>query len=620
MKMPLFYAVAFLAVSAACAARTAPATFYVDSERGSDAAAGTDEAAAWRSLERVNAAELLPGDAVLFRRGGLWRGQLVPHSGTNGARVVYGAYGAGAKPVLQGSVARDRAEEWVQVKPGLWATLPFEPEILGQVQDLSGSRWSPSFQESAKGTLTRAEENGRAFNRLTVKVPGGKRHQIQVWGPQLKELAPCLVLRLRVRSTLPFKLDTFEAMRNSAPWTAATRGNAGNQVIGPEWQTVDVLLLQLQPLEAAYLHFSVGGLPPAGAVFDFEPLGVWRANIDKCDPIRHDVGILILNHGERWGVKKWKLEDLKAPLDYWYDAEGKRLFAACDANPAAKFNSVELALTRHIVNEGGAHDVTYDGLAVRYGAAHGFGGGGTRRITIRNCDVSWIGGGLQYWKKRDNGTQYPVRYGNGIEFWGNASDNLVEYNRLWEVYDAALTNQGVDDDEVNITYRHNVIWNSEYSFEYWNRKRTENILFEHNTCVDAGCGWAHNQRPDPNGGHLMFYQNRAATTNVVVRNNIFMNSTEVCTRMENDWRSGVTLNNNLCWQAEKPILRWLGKTYYAPADFARYQAELGMDAGSVCAEPQFVDAAARDYRLKPESPGAKLATDGGPVGARGPTP
>lgn len=613
MRLPVLAAM----LLSALAERTAAATFYVDSERGDDAAAGTGESAPWKSLDRVNAAPLLPGDRVLFKRGGLWRGQLVPQSGTNGARIVYGAYGSGgAKPVLQGSVARNRPEEWAEVKPGLWSTQPFEPKLEGQIMDLTDSFWNPSFQEGAQGTLKRWNEAGHWFNRLTCANPGAKRHQIQLWGPLIKELSDCLVLRLRLRATLPFKLDAVEVMRNSPPWTVAARGAAGKTVIGPDWQTVDVLLLQQEAMEAAHLHLSVGGLMATNTVFDFDVLGLWRARIGPCDPIRQDVGILILNHGEKWGVKKWSPDDLKAPLDYWYDAEKKRVVVACDANPATRFTSVELALTRHIVNEGGKHDVTYDGLAVRYGAAHGFGGGGTRNITIRNCDVYWIGGGLQHWKKRDNGTEYPVRFGNGIEFWGNAFNNVVERNRLWQIYDAALTNQGRDDEEVDITYRDNVIWQAEYSFEYWNAKRTANILFEHNTCVDAGHCWSHFQRPDPNGAHLMFYRNPAATTNVVIRNNIFAGSTEVCVRMENDWRAGLTMRNNLYHQAEKPLFRWLGKTYFATHEFARYQRELGMDGGSLFAEPQFVDAAARDYRLKPGSPGAALATDGGPVGAR----
>ena len=620
--MHLFEAVALSMFSAALAfaERTSPATFYVDSEKGNDAAPGSGETAAWQSLARVNQAELIPGDSVLFKRGGLWRGQLFPHSGTNGARIAYGAYGTGEKPILQGSVARSSPEEWTEVKPGVWATLPFEPELLNQIMDLTDSRWSPSFQESATGTLSRAQENGRWFNRMVCKASGEKRHQIQAWGPQIKELAPCQMLRLRVRSSLPFKLDAVEAMRNTPPWTTATCGTAGNTVIGPEWQTIDVLLLEQQTMEAAYLHFSVGGVIPTGAVFDFEPLGIWRASIEKCAPIRTDVGILIFNQGEKWGVKKWKQEDLKAPLDYWYDAEGKRVFVACEANPAARFTSVELALTRHIVSQNGTHDVTYDGLAVRYGAAHGFGGGGTKRITIRNCDVSWIGGGLQFF----NPDGSAVRFGNGIEFWNGAEDHVVEGNRLWEIYDAALTNQGSGDDsnQINITYRHNIIWNAEYSFEFWNRPEsvvTRNILFEHNTCVDAGYGWAHAQRPDINGGHLMFYHNPSATTNVVIRDNIFASSSEVCVRMENDWRKGLTMQSNLFFQKEKPVMRWLNKSYYGPTDFARYQSELGMDAGSACAEPLFVNAAARDYRLKPESPGAKLATDGGAVGANWPT-
>ena len=604
----------------ACAERTVPATFYIDSEKGGDTAEGTQETTAWKSLDKVNSATFIPGDRILFKRGGLWRGQLFPQSGSNGMRIVYGAYGTGEKPILQGSVARSLPEEWSEVRPGLWTTQAFEPKILDLFMDLKNSHWSPSFQEQAKGTLARVQENGHAFTRITCKTAAAKRNLIQIWGPQVKGLEPCLMLRLRVRSTLPFKMETIEAVLNHLPYTCALRGTVGNKEIGPEWQTVDVLLLEQQKMDAAYLHFNLGGMIPAGAVFDFEPLGLWRTSVDHCTPLVRDVGILIFNHGEKWGVKKWTLEDLKNPFDYWYDKDGKRVVVACDTNPAIKFHSVELALTQHIVTEGNTHDVTYDGLAIRYGGAHGFGGGNTQRITIRNCDLSWIGGGLQYWKKtKDGKSEYPVRFGNGIEFWGNASDNLVEHNRLWEIYDAALTNQGRDDEEINITYRDNVIWNAEYSFEYWNSKKTANILFEHNTCVDAGVCWSHAQRPNPNGAHLMFYRNPAATTNFVIRNNIFVFSTEVCVRMESDWRTGLTMQNNLYYQTEKPLFRWLNQTHFAANEFTRYQSELGMDKGSLFAAPQFIDAAARDYRLKPGSTGTTLATDGGPVGARLPT-
>jgi len=598
------------------AERTTPATFYIDGDKGRDSDEGTAEVSAWKTLDRVNNAALIPGDRVLFKRGGLWRGQLIPQSGTNGARIVYGAYGTGDKPILEGSVARDRPEEWTLVSPGIWATQKFEPTLQNQLLNLADSRWSLHHEGGAQVKLERAQEDGRAFNRLTCAASGKASNHIQVWGPTLTNAAPCLVLRLRLRSTAPFTLGGVETILNHPPYSTAMRGTLGKKEIGATWQTVDVLMLEQQKLPESHFHFNLGGILPAGAVFDFETIGVWRASIDHCAPVDRDVGILILNHGEKWGVKKWKPEDLKAPYDYWYDPEGKRVFVACDANPAAKFKSVELALTRHIVDEGGKHDVTYDGLAVRYGAAHGFGGGSTKRITIRNCDVYWIGGGLQFWDTKHGKKPRPVRFGNGIEFWGNCDNNLVERNRLWQIYDAALTNQGVQDEETSITYRDNVIWQAEYSFEYWNAKRTENVLFEHNTCVDAGYGWAHTQRPDPNGAHLMFYNNRAATAHFVVRNNLFVRSSDRCTRMWNEWHELPAMQNNLYWSPDKPIMRWQEKTNYAAADFAKYQEERGFDRNSIVSEPQFVDAAARDYRLKPGTPGTALATDGGPVGAR----
>jgi hypothetical protein len=79
----------------------------------------------------VNRTPLAPGDQVLFRRGQRWRGQLVPQSGDASGVTLYGAFGEGNKPVLLGSVAADRTEDWQPAGEGIWATVPLHFEPFG---------------------------------------------------------------------------------------------------------------------------------------------------------------------------------------------------------------------------------------------------------------------------------------------------------------------------------------------------------------------------------------------------------------------------------------------------------------------------------------------------------
>ena len=79
------------------------ADYFVD-PAGSDSNVGTSTATAWRSVERVNATVFQPGDNVLFKRGGTWVGALRPQgSGTSASRITLGAYGSGAKPLINGN-------------------------------------------------------------------------------------------------------------------------------------------------------------------------------------------------------------------------------------------------------------------------------------------------------------------------------------------------------------------------------------------------------------------------------------------------------------------------------------------------------------------------------------
>ena len=71
--------------------------YYVSSIEGNDACAGNSPAQPWRTLEKASSAQLMPGDAVLFKRGEIFRGQIICREG-----VTYGAWGQGEKPKIYG--------------------------------------------------------------------------------------------------------------------------------------------------------------------------------------------------------------------------------------------------------------------------------------------------------------------------------------------------------------------------------------------------------------------------------------------------------------------------------------------------------------------------------------
>ena len=91
-------------------------TYYVSTE-GDDQNNGLTPQTPWCTLERVSKAELAAGDGVLFRRGDLFRGTVIAHSG-----VSYGAYGIGEKPRIY-SGDRDLAD------PALWELYDAEASI-----------------------------------------------------------------------------------------------------------------------------------------------------------------------------------------------------------------------------------------------------------------------------------------------------------------------------------------------------------------------------------------------------------------------------------------------------------------------------------------------------------
>lgn len=440
---------AFLLTLTVAAPAAFAATYYV-SAAGADDKPGTSPETAWKSLGRVNKANLKPGDSVLFRRGDHWRGVLRPRRGAEGKPVTYSAFGPdGEKPLFLGSVNRNAVDDWRDEGGNIWSTRP-------------------------------------------------------------------------------------------------------------------------------------GGF--------------------NCD-----VGNIIFDHEKSCGVKVWEKSNLRSQGQYWYDENSGLVKLYCKGSPAKVYSDIECALRRNVIVLTNRSYIVIDGLAVKYGAAHGIGGAIMHHITVRNCDVAYIGGGDQYGGKRT------VRYGNGVEFWAAAHDCLVENCRLWEIYDAALTNQGnvPNMKQYNIRYRNNIIWNCEYSFEYWNRPEsasTRDIYFENNTCVNAGGGWGHSQRRDPNGRHLCFYTSPAPANNIVIRDNVFYQSTNWGLDVRVWPKANVCdlkMSGNCWYQPQGTMVRIVqpdGRHEYSMKEFDKFQADYGLGQGSIAADPKLISPQTGDFRLRSDSP------------------
>ncbi|WP_339316045.1 family 16 glycoside hydrolase [Paenibacillus sp. FSL R10-2734] len=77
-------------------------SYYVDSALGNDSNSGTSEAAAWKTLGKVNSVTFSPGDRILLKASSVWNNQYLDlqGSGIEGNPITVDRYGSGAKPLI----------------------------------------------------------------------------------------------------------------------------------------------------------------------------------------------------------------------------------------------------------------------------------------------------------------------------------------------------------------------------------------------------------------------------------------------------------------------------------------------------------------------------------------
>ena len=365
----------------------------------------------------MNRAALAPGDQVLFQRGGQWRGQLLPRSGDASAPVRYGAYGDGPKPILLGSVERNDPEQWFH-----------EGRIHLDDRHAHGPRrestahhgrrvWHLHTEEGAAASAGQAES--ASGWRVTCTQAGTRGNHIQFYtGPFRVVRGWVYRLEFCTRATAPMVLDMPALMQSASPWSRYYTGYTTERSVGTEWRTHVQFYHASVTADDARLTFFLGLTLPAGVTLFLDAVRLSACSGYQALPC--DVGNVIFNGGPLCGVKVWDESDLDVPGEFWYDEERQLMKLCCEENPANKYADIQCALRAHIIDQSGASYVVYEDLGLHYGAAHGIGGGNTHHTVVRNCDVSYIGGGDQ------RGGEHTVRYGNGIEFWGTAHDHLVE--------------------------------------------------------------------------------------------------------------------------------------------------------------------------------------------------
>lgn len=316
---------------------------------------------------------------------------------------------------------------------------------------------------------------------------------------------------------------------------------------------------------------------------------IWRS----AEAYPTEIGNILFN-GSMCGVRKYSNDDLTAQGEFYYNTSTHFLTLYSKENPAGYYSDLKLLSAVILVSMTGKSNINIRDLDLSYTSGYAVVGNDVSNITLSNLTMTWIGG--QTYKGE-------IRKGNAVEFWNNCRDALVENCTIGEVFDAGLSNQGDNAIQSNITYRNNLITHCEYSYEYFlHGGKTSNILFENNTCVDAGLGWGHNQRPDPSGRHIRIAGTPPHTSNFIIRNNIFFNALDVLnyTRDIEGLEDRFTFDYNTYYQSSGNNIAQIKMAYYPTLSV--YRSATGWDAHSIDKDPLFVDAANGDYRLSLHSP------------------
>ena len=305
------------------------------------------------------------------------------------------------------------------------------------------------------------------------------------------------------------------------------------------------------------------------------------ANVWTLSLPTEEAGITVFDHGVAVGTPKYDgVKELTENGDFYHDFENGIFYLFLDkGNPADVYDDIEIGTRGLILSaKDDSSDITIDNLTLKYAGLYAIRvGEGSQNTRITNCEVGWVGG-CRY-------SDSQVGLGNGIHFWQDTTNALVENSWIYQCYDAGISPQGMTEAHTykDVVFRGNLIEFCNYSIEFFDRtsdSKWDGLVIEDNIMRFAGYGFMPaSKRPDSQIGvaNLLGWRwnyKELPGGGVTIRNNIFDCSARNLVFWSGKvYDTGLTISGNSFYQKANDD----GKAMYVSdgeQTFATNQAEL----------------------------------------------
>lgn len=602
-------------------------SYYVDATGGDDANSGQTPTLAWKTIAKVNAATLVAGQSVGFKRGETWRETLTPgQSGAAGSPITFAAYGSGAKPIISGA----------DVVTGAWTNLPA----------------SENTADSTTGTANSRLANYIYYAPVT-SISAGDVTSINVYLSGTGNTAAALYTQ---SSGGPASLVA------DCTTAAITAGTAGwHQFIPGEGCAVDATTVYWVGVQSA-ASWASGCEDGTGSAIAFEAHGydgIFPATASETGPYTKNPAHIFITVAAG-ASNVWSASATTQPYIAFFDgtrgtktasiatvSSANKWFWASNlvyvystSDPATAFTSpgIELGARTYGVNGNSKNYLTVDGLAFIGQNSYGVDNAGTN-LSVLNSAFSHLGGAqsfggfaillrgvnsqaagntVSYINGRGigaygadntvtgntisdcwNGLEYPNQEGRGIDV---AAARAVISNNVLARNSAGIFTTGAQDTVIkyNVLSDHHV-----NGIDIQNGTDDHPVLVYHNTVK---------HKPAVQDGHGI--NGQLLTRSVVFKNNLVYsdftgtNNNVQCVYFDAADYHDIDIDYNLYYLAAGSTsnIGRLGapaNVYNTLADWKTALAGTaysGGDVHAVSADPLFTNAAAGDFTLQAGSP------------------